>query len=92
MVIVVEKKFSKQLKKCPQHIQNHFSELYDKIESVNSFTEIPGLKKMTGYEEYYRIRIGSWRVGLKYKDGLVKIINLMTIGPRSDVYKKFPPK
>ncbi len=47
---------------------------------------------MAGYEEYYRIRLGGWRIGLKYEDGVLKIIHLMTIGPRGDVFKKFPPK
>ncbi len=91
MEVIAQKRFLKELEKSPPHIQKQFRKLSGLLKGVSKLSEIPSLKKMAGHEEYYRIRLGSWRVGLRYEDGVIKIIHLMTIGPRGDVFKKFPP-
>jgi mRNA interferase RelE/StbE len=91
MDLVVEKQFSKQLKRCPNNIRSKFESLYTKIENANRLDDIPNLKKIVGYDNFYRIRLGDWRVGFRYADGVIKIIHLMAIGPRGDFFNKFPP-
>lgn len=91
MDLVVEKQFSKQLKRCPKNIRSKFESLYGKLENVNSLNDIPNLKKMVGFDQYYRIRLGDWRVGFRYEEGVLKIVYLMAIGPRGDFFNKFPP-
>jgi mRNA interferase RelE/StbE len=40
-------------------------------------------------ENYYRIRIGQWRIGIEVIEPRVVIITILS---RGDVYKHFPPK
>lgn len=34
-------------------------------EQSNNFDNLPNLKKLKGYTNYYRIRTGNYRIGLK---------------------------
>ncbi|PIY05375.1 MAG: plasmid stabilization protein [Bacteroidetes bacterium CG_4_10_14_3_um_filter_31_20] len=59
----------------------------ENILTAKTVSEIKNLKKMTGYKDYYRIRVGSYRIG-------VKIVNSTVIfsvfDHRKDIYKRFP--
>jgi len=54
---------------------------------ANSVSEIKNIKRLTGFTDYYRIRIGDYRIGIKL-DKLTIIFS--TINHRKDIYKKFP--
>lgn len=92
MEIAVHTHFPKQLKKCPPDIQSRFRVLYDTLEAASTLDEIPGLKKLAGFKDFYRIRLGNWRIGIRYEEGVLQLIHLMTIRPRGDIYKHFLPK
>ena len=38
--------------------------------------------------EYYRMRIGKWRVIFMITDGIVTVVSVLLAGSRGDVYKK----
>ncbi|MBQ6971175.1 MAG: hypothetical protein IJP86_02340 [Synergistaceae bacterium] len=38
--------------------------------------------------EYYRMRIGSWRVIFMIADGKITVVNTILAGSRGDIYKK----
>ena len=38
--------------------------------------------------EYYRMRIGSWRVIFMISEGQITVINTLLAGSRGDIYKK----
>ena len=46
--------------------------------------------KLEGFKQFYRIHVGSWRIGLKYENDEIKICSIITIQPRGDIYKEFP--
>ncbi|MCP5105119.1 MAG: type II toxin-antitoxin system RelE/ParE family toxin [bacterium] len=60
---------------------------FEEILEVKRFPEIRNLKKIKGYDHYYRIRKGDYRIGFKY-DG--KRVVFMRVLKRSDIYKSFP--
>ena len=62
------------------------SNIFPKLKYLESFTEYPCIK-LRGYKEYYRIRVGHYRIGFK-QDG--KQIIFMRVLHRKDVYKYFP--
>ena len=71
-------------------------DILDKLETQNTkeakelaenLQEIPNVKKLKGFEEFYRIRIGKYRVGIRYNNNEVTFIRLL---PRKDIYKCFP--
>jgi mRNA interferase RelE/StbE len=45
-----------------------------------------GVKKLTGYENRWRIRVGDWHVVYRIEDGLLVVI-VVAVGHRSKVYK-----
>jgi mRNA interferase RelE/StbE len=68
--------------------------LLDRVEAVlvgledsESLDSISNVKVMKGYPDYFRIRIGDYRLGLKQTDGGVRIIRFLS---RGDIYRKFP--
>jgi mRNA interferase RelE/StbE len=46
------------------------------------------IKKMKGYQDYYRIRVGDYRIGRKV--GKKSEITFYRIKSRADIYKVFP--
>ncbi len=82
-------RFLKDLKKLRKN------KIYDEIKDVcferlpmyEDLRLIPHLKKMEGYRNYYRIRVGEYRIGLKARG---KEIVLMRVLHRKQIYKYFP--
>jgi len=87
MEISVTKEFAKQLKICPKNIQERTVKIINDLEIASSLREISNVKKMEGFQEYYRIRVGDWRIGIKYISPLILIICILN---RDVIYKKFP--
>lgn len=46
----------------------------------------PGSKKLVGYENLYRIRVGDWRVLYSIEHGRLLIL-VVDIGPRGQIYR-----
>ncbi len=57
------------------------------VESVDSVEKIRSIKRLSGHREYYRIRVGDWRVGLKINDNTVTFVRCLH---RREVYRFFP--
>jgi mRNA interferase RelE/StbE len=58
-------------------------------EAIESLAENPlptKSKKIQGYDDYYRIRIGQYRV-VYHIGKKIRIITIIKIGHRKDVYK-----
>ena len=80
--------FSKDLSKLSSpSIRKSVKNLIIKIENAKALTEIPNVKKLTGYQTAYRIRLGDYRVGFFFEKN---IIQLARIVHRKDIYKVFP--
>jgi mRNA interferase RelE/StbE len=94
MELVVEKTFIKELKRCPGYVQKQVDHVLQTIASATDIMHIPDCSAMQGSANklYYRIRVESYRIGIKYDNGVIKIITMLTIQSRGDIYKKFPPK
>lgn len=58
------------------------------LEKAESLLEISNLRKLTGFKNYYRIRIGDYRLGFELISS--DVIRLIVIAHRKDVYKVFP--
>lgn len=57
------------------------------VENADSLSQIKNLKKLKGETQYFRIRIGDYRIGLYIEN---EIIEFTTIDNRKDIYKHFP--
>lgn len=93
MEIIFKKSFIKNLLLTPKYVQDNVEKIIKVLEAADSL-ESAGLevKRMEGQnknEGYYRIKVGDWRMGVKY---IRPDIILMTILHRGAIYKKWPPK
>lgn len=80
-------KFRKQLTKLPKNDQIAVMDALDTLDEAETFADIPNLKALQGYKNYFRIRVGNWRIGL-FWDG--ELFQIQDVGKRGDFYKRFP--
>jgi mRNA interferase RelE/StbE len=88
MNVRFEAKFAKDLKQISDgRLLKAVKELVLACKEVESLTEISQVKKLKGYDTFYRVRIGDYRIGLKLaEDGLIFVRCLH----RKEIYRYFP--
>jgi mRNA interferase RelE/StbE len=57
------------------------------VESAETLSDIPNLKKLRGGGAYYRIRFGDYRVGLVVEENAIVFVRVLH---RREVYRYFP--
>lgn len=88
MVVEFLARFSKDLDSISQqNIRQQLSRIILHVESISSIKEIHNLKKLSGFKNAYRIRIGDYRLGLFIEGNKVQFAR---IAHRKDIYKLFP--
>jgi mRNA interferase RelE/StbE len=58
------------------------------VKNATSLMEIPNIKKLKSKNNYYRIRIGDYRLGINLQNNEVTFIR---IRHRREIYRNFPP-
>jgi mRNA interferase RelE/StbE len=84
-----KKTFLKDLASLPSDYREQIEKLV--FEDIPQFDNIFGaldIKKMKGYKDYYRIRVGDYRIGCKLEKE--NRIIFYRVKSRSDIYKVFP--
>lgn len=88
MILEFDKSFNKSLGKVKDPtIFTKIEKLILELESANSISEVSGVKKLTGFKSYYRIRLGVYRVGF---EKIGDKIRLIIVANRKDIYDIFP--
>ncbi len=73
----------KELDALPNHV---LSRVVRKIQSLSDNPRPAGCKKLKGYKDLWRIRVGDWRV-VYIIDDAMRIASVTRIAHRSDVYE-----
>ncbi len=88
MEIIYSSSFFKSIKKEKnKEILEKIEITITNVKDANSINEISNIKKLTGHETYYRIKIGDYRLGVEI---INEIVDFMEFQHRKDIYKKFP--
>jgi len=89
MDILYGKRFSKDLDAIQNEskTRKRLIELIKKIKEINSLSDLKGVKKIEGYSNYFRIKVGDYRLGLKLSHNRVELIRFLH---RKEIYKRFP--
>jgi mRNA interferase RelE/StbE len=84
-----KKSFAKDLKKRSQEkkLLTQVQEIIEAVEQVERLEEINNFKKITAQGDYYRIRLGDYRIGLKIEKETVVFVRFLH---RSEIYRYFP--
>ena len=78
--IILDKPALKFLQKQPKAQQERL------LRAIQGLPDAGDIRPMSGHENLYRLRVGSYRV-LYSVDGELLIVHVLTIGNRGDVYK-----
>jgi mRNA interferase RelE/StbE len=88
MQIEFTKKFGKQIEKCLDNsIRARLLKVIDTILKAENLSDIKNIKKLKGHNNFYRLKIGDYRIGLVLEDNLVIFA---AFDHRSNIYKYFP--
>jgi len=86
--IKYESRFEKDLKKLQNtNDLKQIKELISIIKQANSIFDIPQIKKLKGYNSFYRIKIRNYRIGFEIVN---EILIFTRILHRKDIYRYFP--
>jgi mRNA interferase RelE/StbE len=62
-------------------------EAIDNVEQAQSINDLPNLKKLKSNKNYYRLRIGDYRIGLALEDDALVFVRFLN---RKEIYRYFP--
>ncbi len=83
------KRFLKELSKLPKEMQAKAEKIvFEELLSANPFG-LGYLEHMAGYPDKYKIRIGTYRIGITI-DKTNKLLICQRIVHRKDIYRVFP--
>jgi len=81
-----KKIFLKRLRQVPKFVYVQIVEYLEKLKRFDSAVKELDIKRLFGYKQRYRLRIGKYRILFdKYDDKLIIIV--IDIGSRGDIYK-----
>lgn len=93
MEVIITRSFVKDLKSKPKSVVLAVQQLIDVLEKSASLEKSgTDFKKMEGQkrgEHYYRVRLGTWRIGIEYIHPKIVVLRILA---RGEVYKHFPPQ
>jgi mRNA interferase RelE/StbE len=88
MKIDFKKSFLKELKRLNnKKLKDSIYESIRDVELAETSSQIKNIQKLKGYDVYFRIRVGDYRIGIKIEDDLVYFV---VFEHRKDIYRGFP--
>ncbi|MEI6333930.1 MAG: type II toxin-antitoxin system RelE/ParE family toxin [Methylococcaceae bacterium] len=88
MEVSYSKKFLKQLADVPGKTRVKIENFaLNELISVFSVSSLGKVEKMQGYDGFYKVRFGNYRVGLVIQN---ETITVKTVMHRREIYKFFP--
>ena len=88
MKVEFKESFAKDLKGVKdKDLLKRVKELIEAVEKVDALAGMSNLKKLKGGDNYFRLRVGDYRVGISLENDTVIFVRFLN---RKDIYKYFP--
>ncbi len=88
MKIRYEASFEKDLRGIrDKNLLKKIKDMIEDIKHADNVSLINNIKKLKGYERFYRIRIGDYRIGIEITEDYVIFTRILH---RKDIYRYFP--
>lgn len=88
MNVKFEKSFAKDLENIREKaLLKRVKGVIDEVKNADNVQEISSLKKLKGYETFYRIRFGDYRVGIEVVNNEIIFTRFLH---RKEIYRFFP--
>ena len=80
--------FSKDLRNINnKNLLDRIKNMIEQVEKAQGPQDIANLKKLKGGSNYYRIRVGEYRIGLTIENDIVAFVRCLN---RKEIYRYFP--
>jgi mRNA interferase RelE/StbE len=80
--------FAKDLKGVKdKSVLKRAKEVIEAVEKTDSLANVSNLKKLKGGVNYFRLRVGDYRIGVTLENETVIFVRFLN---RKDIYKYFP--
>ena len=88
MILKIDKSFDKDFKKAGnQKLNPKLLAIIKNIQKATKLSDIRNIKKLKATNNFYRIRLGDYRIGAVINKNEVELIRFLH---RKDIYKYFP--
>jgi mRNA interferase RelE/StbE len=87
MIVVITRRFERDEDALGAEISDRIADIVEMVMAAETLSDIVGLKKMSGYQTAYRIRLGNYRIGI-ISDGVS--VEFLRVLHRSKIYRFFP--
>ncbi len=88
MIVTFNKKFAKDLQSInDSKLKSGIKEFILSLEGAANLEGISNIKRLRGFQNTYRYRIGDYRLGFYYENSQIELVRVVK---RSDIYKVFP--
>jgi mRNA interferase RelE/StbE len=88
MEILFERSFERDLKKIrSKRLLKQVRDVIHEVEAAARLSDITNVKKLHGFDSYYRIRVGDYRIGIELSEGEVIFVRVLA---RKEIYRYFP--
>ena len=89
MIVKTDKSFQKDVGKVNDaKLKQTLFEVIENIQKAENLSSISNLKKLTGFKDCYRIKVGNYRIGLQStKDHEIILIRFLDW---KEIYRRWP--
>lgn len=88
MKVEFKKSFEKDLSKIREaELLQRIQSVIEEIEAVDGLSDLTSIKKLKAEGNYYRIRLGDYRLGLSVSEDTVVFVRVLH---RKEIYRYFP--
>jgi mRNA interferase RelE/StbE len=88
MEIYITRTFQKEVRSLSAPIQVRVFAIINSVRDAENLNDIPNIKSMAGHHDFYRIRLGDFRIGVFKR--LDNVVEFQRVGTRGQFYKRFP--
>ena len=86
MKIEFSSSFTRDLRRIrDRSIRERVDKVIEQLEKMDNFTETSNIKKLRGYENRYRVRVGNYRLIFQFNEDIVIFLRCL---PRQDIYRQ----
>ena len=68
-------------------LSRRIGHIVEDLKAASTITEVRGVRRITGADDHYRIRIGDYRLGVSVEGDAV---TLLRFAHRREIYRVFP--
>lgn len=88
MDVIVTRQFEKDTEReLSKKMQLKLAEIIEDIRKSNNLLEVRNIKKLKGFKNAYRIKMGEFRIGFVLNENIVMLSRIMN---RKEIYRYFP--